>query len=68
MTFIGTATATIIRIVLCFIPQVPQSVADNIFWGILGAFGANVVSQRFADGISKGATTYQTKDKPNNQV
>jgi len=55
-------TGTIIRVGLCFVPQVPQAVADNIFWGILGLFGGNVVSQRVADGMSKGATATVNKE------
>lgn len=61
MTFIGATAGVIVRIVLCYLPAVPQSVADQIMYGIFGMFGANVVSQRIADGISKGATTYAGK-------
>jgi len=56
LTIIGALAGTIVRVGLCFIPQVPASVADQIFWGVVGIFGGNVVSQRVADGMSKGAT------------
>lgn len=62
MTWAGVITGTIVRVGLCFVPQVPQSVADNIFWGILGLFGGNVVSQRVADGMSKGETATVNKE------
>jgi len=63
MTWAGVITGTVVRVGLCFVPQVPTAVADNIFWGIIGIFGGNVVSQRVADGMSKGVTaTTNTKE------
>jgi len=62
MTWAGVITGTIVRVGLCFVPQVPQAVADNIFWGIIGIFGGNVVSQRVADGMSKGVTSTTKND------
>jgi hypothetical protein len=68
MTFSGVIVGTIVRVGLCFVPQVPSSVADNIFWGIIGMFGGNVVSQRVADGISKGKTATITPESALAQI
>ena len=57
LTLLGAVAATVVRVALCFVPQVPQSVADNIFWGVLGIFGTGVAGQKFADGMSRGATS-----------
>ena len=62
MTFAGFIASSLLRIALCFIPEVPQEVADKMYFGTLALFGGNVLGQKFADGVSKGATS-TVKDK-----